>query len=885
MATNADVDKIIQALQQCGCDPHHDGDGWRAKCPCHDGTTNNSLAISGDGKMFCHSCEANTGDVLKELGLAEQTQPFSRKPKVIVEGKETTLHDSEQSAIEGLQWSVFQKKTTITPRPPDRLHRYHDADRIHVGTVVLWKFSDSEKDARQIRKHSDGWICKGMTAPRPLYHLPTVIEASSVIICEGEKSADALRSIGLIATTPTQGAKSPKKTDWSVLAEKCVTISVDNDQAGREFGKLVIDLLPDSVLSAKVVELKDDWPELPIKGDAADWVEHFSDVDQSALRNRFKALPDHYETINSIVPLKRQRQRESSESDSGRPQIELTLDEKCVNDQAIEGLAKRGDIFDHNGNLAVIVDEHVDGEESRKTIQHLSLATLREIISETCCFFEMGVNKETEEEVELFRRVPKWCYDAVLARGSWTGIRPIRGIVTSPVLRADGSILQTQGYDIDSGLYVDLTEAFPEIDSDPTAEAISAAVATLLDLVSDFPFKDSASLAAWVASLLTPLAREAYRGCTGPLSLFDANIRGSGKTLLADINSLIVTGREATRLTAPQNDEEARKRITALVNDSDRIVLIDNITGRFGCASLDAALTGTVWKDRRLGHTELIEAPLRMTWYASGNNVLLGEDTARRTCHIRLESPLENPEDRSGFKYQDIRKHVRKNRPALLAAALTILRGYIAAGRPDQHLKPWGSFEGWSDLVRNSIVWCGLVDPGETRTELRATSDSQAGSLRQMLVAVAHVDQDQHGLRTSDMLKIANARDQSYAADDVEMLREGIEMFCEASIDRVNTRRLGVRLSHFRNRVVDQMAFDYTLKGGVNYWFVQSHGGSGVSGVSHSANLSVSKIVDDVPVPKEISALGTGENRSTTSTTSTNSDVNPNLDWLEGSHL
>ena len=81
------------------------------------------------------------------------------------------------------------------------------------------------------------------------------------------------------------------------------------------------------------------------------------------------------------------------------------------------------------------------------------------------------------------------------------------------------------------------------------------------------------------------------------------------------------------------------------------------------------------------------------------------------------------------------------------------------------------------------------------------------------------------------------------------------------------------------------MAFDYTLKGGVNYWFVQSHGGSGVSGVSHSANLSVSKIVDDVPVPKEISALGTGENRSTTSTTSTNSDVNPNLDWLEGSHL
>ena len=560
--------------------------------------------------------------------------------------------------------------------------------------------------------------------------------------------------------------------------------------------------------------------------------------------------------------------------------VELSLDEKCVNDQVIQELAKRDDIFDHNGSLAVIVDEQVDGEQSRKTIQHLSLATLREIISETCRFFTWEKTKEGED-VPAFQRIPKWCYEAVLARGSWSGIRPIRGIVSCPVLRADGSILQTQGYDIDSGLYVDLTEAFPDITSDPTSEAVQQAVAALFDVVSDFPFKDSASRSGWLASLFTPLAREAYRGCTGPLFTFDANIRGSGKTLLADINSLIVTGREATRLTAPQNDEEARKRITALVNDSDRIVLIDNITGRFGCASLDAALTGTVWKDRRLGHTELIEAPLRMTWYASGNNVILAADTARRVCHIRLESPLENPEDRSGFKYADIRKHVRQNRPALLAAALTIVRGYIATGRPDQHLKPWGSFEGWSDLVRASIVWCGLSDPGETRTELRLTSDSEAGSLRQMLVAVAHVDQDQHGLRTSDLLKIATGKDQSYGNGDADLLREGIEMFCEASIDRINTRRLGVRLSHFRNRVVDQMAFDCSIKGGSNYWFVQSHGGSGVSGVSHSANLYALEKTD-VQSSSEICIGDGGENTSTTSTTSTKTDANPDLNWVEG---
>jgi len=177
---------------------------------------------------------------------------------------------------------------------------------------------------------------------------------------------------------------------------------------------------------------------------------------------------------------------------------------------------------------------------------------------------------------------------------------------------------------------------------------------------------------------------------------------------------------------------------------------------------------------------------------------------------------------------------------------------------------------------------------------LRATSDSEAGALRQMLVAVAHVDQDQHGLRTSDMLKIAlgkeSGENKAYSVSDAEMLREGIEMFCEASIDRVNTRRLGVRLSHFRNRVVDQMAFDCTIKGGSNYWFVQSHGGCGVSVVSVSANLYAGKIVEDSQRLNEICVALSGENTSTTSTTSTKTDVqvpdvNPNLEWLEGSHL
>ena len=511
--------------------------------------------------------------------------------------------------------------------------------------------------------------------------------------------------------------------------------------------------------------------------------------------------------------------------------VEVTLNEMVVNDAVIAILVKADDLFDVNGQLATIVTRIDEQQQHRVEIHILSLSGLREIISQRVQFFVWAEDDETGEEIPKWQRIPRWCYEAILVRGAWSGIRSLRGIVTSPVLRADGSILQTAGYDPESGLFVDLSEPFPPIDASPSQDAVYQAVAMLFDLVNDFPFAGLASASAWLSSLLTPLAREAYRGCTGPLYLFDANVRGSGKSLLADINSLIVTGREATRFTAPRDDEEARKRITALVTDSDRIVLIDNITGRFGSAALDAALTGTVWKDRRLGHTALIEAPLRMTWYASGNNVILAADTARRVCHVRLESPLENPEDRSGFKYPDIRKYVRQNRPALLAAALTILRGYIVAGRPDQQLKPWGSFEGWSDVVRSAIVWAGLTDPGETRTVLRETSDSEAGALRQMLVAFQTIDPSARGLRTSDLLKIADGRGgQSYSTSDADTLRDAVETLCGSPLAKILTQRLGNRLSHFRNRVIDQMAFDCATRKGANYWFILSGGGPVVPG-------------------------------------------------------
>ena len=371
---------------------------------------------------------------------------------------------------------------------------------------------------------------------------------------------------------------------------------------------------------------------------------------------------------------------------AGTVEIEIDLDEAYVNEQVIETLAERGDIFVFGGSLVTVCTDPEHG--GRRFIRRLVAPTVRELISQSVRFFSEERDPQTAKLKRRYHRVPRWCSEAIARRGDWRSVPVLRGIVRSPTITASGEILQCEGFDPDCGLWLDLGgQTFPRIPDKPSQNDAAASVEILRGLVADFPFRREADFTGWLAAIMTVLARECHSGATGPLFLFDANIRGAGKSLLADLVAIIATGESASRLVAPSTDDEFRKRIGGLVDIGERLVLIDNVSGSFGGAAIDAALTGTTWKDRRLGSSELISADLRICWLASGNNTAMRADTARRTCHVRLESPEENPEDRSGFRYPDIRQHAQGHRAKYLTAALTILRGFMAAGRPGQGLQ------------------------------------------------------------------------------------------------------------------------------------------------------------------------------------------------------
>lgn len=544
-----------------------------------------------------------------------------------------------------------------------------------------------------------------------------------------------------------------------------------------------------------------------------------------------------------------------------RPEIEVTPDEHLVNDQAVMALAREPSIFQRGGSLVQIMHDH--GKKTLKGITRpansprvatLREASLRERLSSVARF----VKRKESEDGEQIDQVhpPTFCVAAVGARGHWPSVRHLEGVISSPILRSDGTVLQSPGYDQLTGLFYEPDGVTIEVPEQPTLADARSASSALLDVVADFPFAANAHRAAWLAFVLTPLARHAFSG-PSPLFLIDANIRASGKSLLADSASLIVTGRDIARMSCPEDDDESRKRITAITLNGDQIVLIDNIAGELGSASLDAALTGTVWKDRILGRSEIVEMPLVTTWAATGNNVVLMADTSRRVCHIRLDSKLENPEEREDFKHKDLKTWTRTERPRLLSAALTILSAYCRAGRPDQRLKAWGSFEGWSDLVRQALVWAGLPDPGATREELARTSDREAAALRALILGWPEVDPEGTGLTASKLIERLEKNPDSF--DDV---RGTVLELCPAPAGKLpGARSLGNKLRHLRGRVVGGKTIDRRDSHGTASWFVQDvgsqsasggcSGGSGWSGSGQIPPSAESAAADDFSSPVE----------------------------------
>lgn len=312
-----------------------------------------------------------------------------------------------------------------------------------------------------------------------------------------------------------------------------------------------------------------------------------------------------------------------------------------------------------------------------------------------------------------------------------------------------------------------------------------------------------------MAGVITPIVRSAFEG-PSPLFLFDANVRGAGKTLLAQSVGCIALGRDLGVSNYSADPEELRKQITAIVIAGDPAILFDNLQGAIGGSTFDRMLTATYWSDRILGTNTTVNLPLRTTWYGTGNNVMLHGDTCRRTLHCRLDVLEENPEDREGFTHPDLMAWIRRERTRLVVASLTIVAAYLKAGRPALGLKPMGSFEGWSDVVRQSVVWAGCPDPCTTRDGLASMADSDTIALGSLLDTFAQFDCERRGFIVSELITRCWGQNGALPTDEVSVaVRSSVESLLGLPAGKPpSSKSLGKKLSGWRRRNVHGRILD-----------------------------------------------------------------------------
>jgi hypothetical protein len=362
----------------------------------------------------------------------------------------------------------------------------------------------------------------------------------------------------------------------------------------------------------------------------------------------------------------------------------------------------------------------------------------------------------------------------------------LRGVVHHPIVRPDGSIRAREGYDPQTGFWCSLGELdIPPVPQHPTDEDLKQARAILDDLLCDFPFVDEASRANAWALLLTPLVRTAFEGPT-PLFLIDKPSPGTGATLLARLVALVACGEEA--VTPPPEDEaEARKLVTAALLQDQEVVIFDDVPA-LRLRTLSRLLTAETWEDRLLGSNRLAQLQNLVTWVATGNNVSLGADLARRVVWIRLDARCWRPWERTGFRHPDLLLHAREHRGQILWALLTLARAWYAAECPPADVPVMGGFEEWARTVGGVLAACGVEGFLRNRERLYEEMDQQHAGWPEFLRAL----HERHkGPFTTRLLSDKLQSDEELRA----AAPESLENFTPRALSEALRRRAGMRFA------------------------------------------------------------------------------------------
>lgn len=377
-------------------------------------------------------------------------------------------------------------------------------------------------------------------------------------------------------------------------------------------------------------------------------------------------------------------------------------------------------------------------------------------------------------------------------------------VVTTPFFAHDGTLVLEPGYSKAAGVFYDPRGLV--VPSLPTLEAALDLV--MAELLGDFPFASQADRANALALYLLPMARPLISGATPP-HLAGAPTPGTGKGLLVDMLLHPAFAGMVPRTTECKDDDEWRKRITALLAAGRQVVLIDNVNRLLDSGVLAGALTAPVWEDRVLGHTRTVVVPNRAIWVITANNVVLSTEMARRMVYIWLDAHVERPWEITGYRHPDLRGWAAEHRGELVAAGLAIIQAWVDAGRPLAEVA-FGDYRSWATTMGGILQVAGFEGFLANATDRFEAAADELDELR-LFVGQWWAQHQDRPVKVADLMQMGSLwsvgpgldekKDRTTAfgmwlkkqGDKVVMVESGVGTTVTVRVTKDRTDRLGAK--------------------------------------------------------------------------------------------
>ena len=259
---------------------HQNGRQAYGRCPLHEDKVKSFSVNLATGQWFCHAgCGyGNALTLSRRLGITSPSPDVS-----IAEhpGSASTPPGPTPRTRAAEESGRVSSAAPISKRLVATYEYYYED-----GTAAFRVLRYDPKGFSQERWENGEWVPGTSGIRRVPYHLPQVLAATGIIFfVEGEKDADRLDSLGLVATTTPMGANSWRDEYGAFFNGKRVSILPDNDEPGEAFALQVARGIVAAGGFVKVVRL----PGLLPKGDVSDFLDNGGS--KEALLSAVRATP------------------------------------------------------------------------------------------------------------------------------------------------------------------------------------------------------------------------------------------------------------------------------------------------------------------------------------------------------------------------------------------------------------------------------------------------------------------------------------------------------------------------------------------------------------------------------------------------------------------